>query len=205
MSRKSIVNSFTRTRVSSGETINGSYESIVNVAEINVTFSGVQSNGTSGITIRYQYSNDGINIAESPVRTVLITSNNYNIKLDAIYKFFRISFTTNNNNEVTNLNLTTIFKNSISYDINANNVIVESGSISIKDSAGGVLTSVGGALNVNILGGEAGGIFYPTYQGVTGTVGITGTVPVSGTFYPTYQGVTGTVGITGTVPVRGTF
>ena len=235
MSRKSIVNSFTRQSVLSGVTTVGEYESIINVAEINVTFSGVQSNGASGITIRYQYSNDGVNTAESPVRTVLITSNNYNIKLDVLYKYFRISFTTNTNNAVTNLNLTTIFKNSISYDINANNVIVESGSISIKDTAGGALTSVAGALNVNILGGEAGGIFYPPYQGVTGqvaisnlpvlqgvtgTVGITGTVPVSGTFYQTYQGVTGqvaisnlpalqgvtgTVGITGTVPVSGTF
>ena len=80
MSRKSIVNSFTRQSVLSGVTTVGEYETIINVAEINVTFS-VQSNGPSGITIRYQYSNDGVNTAESPVRTVLITSNNYNIKL----------------------------------------------------------------------------------------------------------------------------
>ena len=40
---------------------------------------------------------------------------------------------------------------------------------------------------------------------VSGTVGVSGTVPVSGTFWQATQPVSGTVGISGTVPVSGTF
>lgn len=59
------------------------------------------------------------------------------------------------------------------------------------------------------------GDFYPAVQPVSGTVAVSGTVPVSiaampttpvtGTFWPATQPVSGTVGVSGSVPVTGTF
>ena len=173
MYRKSVHNNSTSTgnMPATGIILGGVYESIVNVSEINITVSGVQTNGTSGIKLKYEYSNDGINFAIST--EVNITTNYYSLKLaKSSYTMFRIVATVNVGNSVNYLNISTVFKNSLYID-SPKKVIVDSGLISIKDTLGNALMSVDGAL----------------------TVGITGTVPVSGTFYQEYQGVTGHVNI----------
>ena len=173
MYRKSVHNNITSpgNTPATGIILDGVYESIINVSEINITVSGVQTNGASGIKLNYEYSNDGINFAIST--EVNITTNYYSLKLaKSSYTMFRIVATVNVGNSVNYLNISTVFKNSLYID-SPKKVIVDSGLISIKDTLGNALTSVDGAL----------------------TVGITGTVPVSGTFYQEYQGVSGTVAI----------
>ena len=106
MSRLSISNSLTTRDVLENFTFTGEYVNIVDVAEIDVSFSGEMASYIVGAVVTLQFSNDKVNINEEANN--VIQSTVFSGKFEARYTNVRVLFTTYT--DITGLNLTTILK-----------------------------------------------------------------------------------------------
>ena len=144
VSRVSVINSFTTRNLPSGSILEGEYDNVIDIAEININLTAESLLvPADGMTLEFHYSNDGVNAAVISTAP-LITETSHFQKLQSEYNFFRIRLVLNT--DVTLCSLSTIFKAMPCFEAIQ--------TTTIRATNGDALTASNGALNVNLSVGE---------------------------------------------------